>query len=210
MGNIRVYLDTEFIEKKGNMQLISIGLYAPKQEGLSEGREYYAISKDFNPNDADPWVWDNVIVKLDSKSTWKQQAVIAWEVVNFIADLFELQVMQGGNGNMFFDPKKGTYVDSNLDIEFWADYCAYDWVLFCSLFGSMVDLPRGLPMYCNDLQQLLKMTKATKTGMLAQKPETLHIAIEDAKWDYDFHRHIENYWIPDNEIPVQSVRPDFH
>ena len=38
--------------------------------------------------------------------------------------------------------------------EFWADYCSYDWVAFCQLFGTMMDLPKGLPMYCNDLRQL--------------------------------------------------------
>jgi len=31
----------------------------------------------------------------------------------------------------------------------------YDWVLFCSLFGRMIDLPKGFPMYCIDLKQTL-------------------------------------------------------
>lgn len=41
--------------------------------------------------------------------------------------------------------------------EFWADYACYDWVVFCWLFGKMIDLPKGFPLYCNDLQQLLEM-----------------------------------------------------
>ena len=38
---------------------------------------------------------------------------------------------------------------------FYGYYADYDWVLFCSLFGRMLDLPRGYPMYCKDLKQLL-------------------------------------------------------
>lgn len=38
--------------------------------------------------------------------------------------------------------------------EFYAYYADYDWVVFCSLFGTMMDLPKGFPMYCKDLKQL--------------------------------------------------------
>lgn len=36
---------------------------------------------------------------------------------------------------------------------FYAYYADYDWVVFCSLFGTMMELPKGFPMYCRDLQQ---------------------------------------------------------
>jgi hypothetical protein len=39
--------------------------------------------------------------------------------------------------------------------EFYAYYADYDWVAFCSLFGSMIQLPKGFPMYCKDLKQTL-------------------------------------------------------
>ena len=39
--------------------------------------------------------------------------------------------------------------------QFYADYCNYDWVVFCWLFGKMIDLPKGFPMYCNDLKAML-------------------------------------------------------
>lgn len=37
--------------------------------------------------------------------------------------------------------------------EFYGYYCDYDWVVFCWLFGKMIDLPKGFPMYCIDLKQ---------------------------------------------------------
>jgi hypothetical protein len=39
--------------------------------------------------------------------------------------------------------------------EFYAYYADYDWVAFCWLFGKMMDLPNGFPMYCIDLKQSL-------------------------------------------------------
>lgn len=39
--------------------------------------------------------------------------------------------------------------------EFYGYYCDYDWVVFCSLFGKMINLPEGFPMYCKDLKQML-------------------------------------------------------
>lgn len=38
--------------------------------------------------------------------------------------------------------------------EFWGYYCDYDWVVFCQLFGTMMDFPKRFPMYCRDLKQL--------------------------------------------------------
>lgn len=39
--------------------------------------------------------------------------------------------------------------------EFYAYYADYDWVAFCWLFGKMIDRPKGFPMYCRDLKQML-------------------------------------------------------
>jgi len=55
--------------------------------------------------------------------------------------------------------------------EFYGYYADYDWVLFCSLFGKMIDLPAGFPMYCIDLKQMLderakNITQIEMTGML--------------------------------------------
>ena len=41
------------------------------------------------------------------------------------------------------------------DVQFYAYYADYDWVVFCWLFGKMMDLPKGFSMYCIDLKQTL-------------------------------------------------------
>ena len=72
---MKYFLDTEFIEhfKKpikwlptfGNfnkpfhtIELISIGIIS------MDGRAYYAISNEYNYNDADDWVKENVIIPM--------------------------------------------------------------------------------------------------------------------------------------------------
>jgi hypothetical protein len=79
--------------------------------------------------------------------------------------------------------------------------CDYDWVLFCSLFGRMIDLPKGFPMYCRDLKQMLDEKSVTAFPQysdpsayvkeFASYPEQTnnHNALDDARWNkklYDF------------------------
>ena len=52
------FLDTEFIEHPNTIQLISIGIVS------EDGREYYAVSSEFNYDDADEWVKENVLEQI--------------------------------------------------------------------------------------------------------------------------------------------------
>lgn len=62
--------------------------------------------------------------------------------------------------------------------EIWAYYADYDWVALCQLFGRMIDLPEGWPMYCRDLKQL-----ADDRGLvLPVQPTPEHHALNDARW----------------------------
>ena len=38
-------------------------------------------------------------------------------------------------------------------VELWADWGAYDHVALCQLWGRMIDLPEGVPMWTNDLRR---------------------------------------------------------
>jgi len=63
--------------------------------------------------------------------------------------------------------------ESQLDLkrgyttpEFYGYYADYDWVVFCWLFGKMMDLPKGFPMYCRDLKQMLDLKWALDDEMV--------------------------------------------
>ena len=70
--------------------------------------------------------------------------------------------------------------------EFWAYYAAYDWVLFCQLFGSMVQLPDRFPKLCLDLQQewLMRSPRPPKPP----EPTQAHNALADAYWNLALYR----------------------
>jgi len=63
--------------------------------------------------------------------------------------------------------------------EFWAYYGAYDWVAICQIFGTMMDLPKGWPMYVRDVKQLCDSFGNPK---LPDQDGYEHEALGDAKW----------------------------
>lgn len=152
---MRYFLDTEFIESgpKKPIQLISIGIVS------EDGREYYAISSEFNAKDASPWVGENVLAHLESESVVPRLTLreIAIEIYDFI------------------------WPDTNRPKpEFWGYYSDYDWVVFCQIFGAMMALPKGFPMYCRDIKQLCDDLGNPK---LPEQDSTEHNALNDAQWN---------------------------
>lgn len=67
--------------------------------------------------------------------------------------------------------------------QFWAYYADYDWVCMCNLFGGMMNMPSGWPMFCYDLQQLLCHYPDYKPTL--QDKSTEHHALHDARWVYE-------------------------
>lgn len=63
--------------------------------------------------------------------------------------------------------------------EFWAYYADYDWVVLCQLFGRMIDLPKGWPMYCRDVKQLCD---SLGNPQLPKQAGPEHNALHDAIW----------------------------
>lgn len=106
------------------------------------------------------------VVDLDRTATVvKPKQVIANEVRDFI-----------------LAPLDGT--ENDPTIELWADYAAYDHVALAQLWGRMVDLPKGIPMHTNDLQQLAaRLGSGWKPD---QAPENTHNALADAWYALEY------------------------
>ena len=121
---MRYFYDCEFIEDGRTIELVSIGMV---DEG---GREFYAVSTEFDPARAIPWVRDHVLDKLPSP------ADPAWRPLTRIrADLLEFLTAPG-------EP-----------VELWAWMSAYDHVALCQLWGDMRALPRLIPRFTHELRQ---------------------------------------------------------
>lgn len=103
---------------------------------------------------ASPWVKENVIAHLEHVPTSREHAA---------------RIIQEFCGEK---------------PEMWAYYADYDWVAMCQLFGTMMDLPKGWPMYCRDLKQLAGDTSLPEQG----KGE--HHALADARWTRDAWHYV--------------------
>ncbi|GAA3818965.1 MULTISPECIES: polyadenylate-specific 3'-exoribonuclease AS [Amycolatopsis] len=156
---MRFFYDTEFIEDGVTIDLVSIGVVDER------GREFYAVSTDFDPAKAGPWVRENVLPKLPSPAdkAWRSRAQIR-------ADLLE-----------FFGRPPG-------GIELWAWYAAYDHVALAQLWGTMPELPRQLPRFTRDLRQRWEDVGKPK---LPLPPQNAHDALADARFNLERWRIID-------------------
>ena len=119
------------------------------------GDSYYAVSEEFDWQKANDFVVKNVFPSLGNVSA-KSRKVIKKEIIEFC---------------------------NHDDLEFWAYYCSYDWVVLCQLFGTMMDLPKNFPMYCNDLKSFSYLN-----GIENQPAqEDNHNALDDAKWNKEYY-----------------------
>lgn len=156
----RWFIDTEFMEERGRMELLSIAIVS---EDGSE--KLYAINRDANISRANDWVIKNVIPRIHHE--WFKHAIHLDEIKKKIMELIPPKPKDPGAE--WHKP------------EFWGYYCDYDWVNFCWIFGKMIDLPNGYPMYCLDLKQVSKLHDDFQFEK--QDPNAEHHAMNDAEWN---------------------------
>jgi hypothetical protein len=145
------YFDTEFIEDGKTIDLISIGMLS------STGSKLHLVNRECDTTKADYWVRTNVLPHIPPPEITPHltRKEIAASVLHFVEK----------------HPKPW---------EFWAYYADYDWVVLCQLFGRMVDLPRGFPMYCRDLKQEMDRLGIAKEQLPPQEGRE-HDALSDAQ-----------------------------
>ena len=159
---MKYFYDSEFIEDGTTIELISIGVVC------EDGREYYAVSTDFVPERAGPWVRRNVLPKLPSPSSplWRSRQRIREDLYQFLV------------------PRPA------VRPELWAWAGAYDHVALCQLWGSMVDLPTALPRYTNELRQHWDQHGRPE---LPPVPADAHDALADARHNLAKYEAIEAF-----------------
>lgn len=157
---MRYWFDTEFIEDGRTIDLLSIGIVA------EDGRELYLCNKEANLSRANAWVKANVFPFLPVRPVGDGVS-FEWDADPSVC----LAVTIRRNILDFIGDDKP---------EFWAYYADYDWVAFCQLFGTMMDLPQGWPMYCCDIKQWCD--QLGNLALPAQEGDEHH-ALADARWN---------------------------
>lgn len=126
----------------------------------SDGRTFYAEASECDFTKASPWVKENVFPHLTGTHTFRRD--IAAGIKEFVGE----------------------------KPEFWAYYADYDWVALCQLYGTMMELPKGWPMYCRDVKQLCSMFG---NPQLPEQVTQKHNALADAVWTKEAYYFLRQY-----------------
>lgn len=177
--------DLEFLEDGRTIELISIGMVC------DDGRQYYAVNRDMHVRKIrkHKWLMENVVpslpkghgdAKIHMPKGWlfhyadpvvKHRERIANEVMEFIRA-------------------------AGPDVQLWANYGAYDHVALAQLWGRMIDLPEGVPMFTHDIQQ-----ERARQGLawddLPKQESGEHNALADAR-----HNQIVRRWLAERAREV--------
>jgi hypothetical protein len=188
--------DTEFLEDGKTVDLISIGIVC------EDGREYYAVNSeaDWDRIRKDDWMMDNVVRHLPTHRTGEVQkrkgfgesgwswggihmrdarVKPKWVIANEVRDFLLTSVV----------PAQPSQIDRQDGIpahgfpELWAYFAAYDHVALAQLWGKMLHLPKGIPMYTHDIKQ--EMDRLSVPSSAVPKPQNQHDALADARWNMD-------------------------
>ncbi len=252
---MKYFIDTEFHEFKkkplfskgtDTIELISIGIVA------EDGREYYAISNDFDLKAAwdNEWLRNNVLINIHYELSlyecnhklkfdkWKELVSMRdgyskrhFKTLKKLLDIYGYTNKQIAEEVKLFVSNHEVYVNkvgeryfagvdpvdsTKLNCEFYGYYSDYDWVVFCWLFGRMIDLPKGFPMYCIDLKQdydrklsfILKEKEELTMRNFKHNPyleinslkdypnypkqTNEHNALDDAKWNLELYKFLQS------------------
>jgi 3' exoribonuclease, RNase T-like len=146
---VRYFYDCEFIEDGRTIDLVSIGVVD------ETGREFYAVSTEFDPDRAIEWVRRHVLDKLPppADSAWRSRARIRDDLLAFL-------------------------VAPGEPIELWAWMAGYDHVALAQLWGDMRALAPPIPRFTHELRQLFE---AAGSPPLPAAPADQHDALADAR-----------------------------
>jgi len=150
---MKLFFDTEFTGLHKDTTLISIGIIA------EFGEYFYCEMVDYDLNQVDDWIKENVIANLKYKQPEFDEDYYYVRTNHFNQknddrDGFSIE-MQG-----FVNTLKDELTEwlSQFDeVEMWSDCLAYDWVLFNNIFGTAFDIPENVYYIPFDICTLFKM-----------------------------------------------------
>ncbi|MDF3308738.1 3'-5' exoribonuclease [Rhodococcus sp. T2V] len=178
---VRYFYDTEFLEDGSTIELISIGIVS------NDGREYYAVNADM-PVDRikkNDWILNNVWPQLPLRGYRSELVSVGGSIqrkttvpgsLDTTSTLVRPRWVIRNEVRDFIlgDPKS----EELPAIELWADFGDYDHVVLAQLFGPMIRLPEGIPMFTRDLQQRLSELGHPRVPV---QDTGLHHALDDAR-----------------------------
>jgi len=124
-----LFFDQEFSGLHQNTTLISLGI-------VSEcGKTFYAEYNDYSVMQCNDWIKENVLANLNLEAYSNNQSLKDWKIKGNSAQIKEALT---------------TWLAQFDKIKMVSDCLAYDWVLFCEIFGGAFGIPENIhyiPVY---------------------------------------------------------------
>ena len=155
MKTYKIFYDTEFIEDGKTIVPLSLGFVT------EDGMQLYLVITDVDHSKANDFVKENVLPYLHTReATYCTRKEAATIIKIWVRD-----------------------VSRNRRVEFWANYCAYDWILLCQLFGTMAELPVGWPQFSFEIQHELRRRGYCRSSDLPELKTVYipHNCLDDAR-----------------------------
>jgi hypothetical protein len=172
---MKIFIDTEFTGLRKDTTLISLGIV------YEDGSELYAEFTDYNESQLEDFHREHIMDKLslgdmdvnsirfDDKMC-KKYIRGDKEFVGREIDFWHQYIMKD------YDNEK---------IHVWSDCLAYDWVLFCDMFGGALSLPKNILYIPFDICTLFLMKNIdpdiSREGFVDEEAENKHNALHDAR-----------------------------
>lgn len=121
---MKIFFDTEFTGLHQNTTLISIGMVS------EDGRELYCELNDYDKEQIDNWLNDNVIANLHGTNQINTE-----------------QLRKAIEG----------FIKPYDRVEMWSDCLSYDWVLFNQIWGHAFNIPKNVYYIPFDICTLFKV-----------------------------------------------------
>jgi hypothetical protein len=173
MITTKCFFDCEFTGLHQKTTLISIGIVS------EDGRTFYAEFTDYDKSQCDDWINKNVIEKLIYKpENYKEENYSIGSAFSFM-----------GMGDTEYVKKRLTEWLAQFDsVQMWSDCLAYDWVLFCQIFGHAFSIPKNIYYIPFDICPLL-LEKAGNTDVNREEFCNGEIDIEDSSIWRKLNKH---------------------
>lgn len=164
---MKIFFDTEFTGLHKNTSLISIGLIS------ENGKTFYAELYDYDKTQVNTWIQENVLVNT-----------------SYLKDSNNMDIASKSYDCVYM-PTTMEYLKEDLSawlsqfdtVELWSDCLAYDWVLFCDIFGDAFSIPSNIYYIPFDICTLFKMkgidpdiNREQFAGIQGNKHNALHDA----------------------------------
>lgn len=159
------YIDSEFVEENGEVDLLSFAIVT--DEELDQFGSLYFALDDWEVMDLPQWHVDNVLPHLKGVEQISRES----------ARIRLLDFFRFHTEDFRKKPRVLGY------------YSAFDFVAFSSLWGRMLDLPKGMPNYFYDLRTFNALDDhQINLKSFLNKDAKLHDALADAMGVRAMHR----------------------